>query len=277
MPDIQAYLNTIYFIITEISTFDTFPISSLSDLINDQLQLLFSIYPYLLELLHDTIDTPSYPYILIYQYKFYKYLINYNLQFLQEQQQQYYSKIFLYFYQLKLLWDEITSTSTNTSTSTSGNNTNYLTIVLSIEETNMNPLYNPYQEMVYDLDYYGYYSCNISYYDHLQYWYNHIHTSSSSSSTNDIIPFDDILFEQIIPVNEIEKNLLQEIYQKFPKNLPERIQDGLQSIEKSLSYYDMVILLSLHSFMIPLSSFSPLPPSLLSTPLCSPDLVIKGL
>ena len=225
MVDIQAYLNTIYFIIAEISSLDTLSSSTSStDLLHEQLDLLLTSYPYLNELVRsppsalssDAIATGAnevFAHLLIYKYKFFKFLSNFNLESKE------YSKVILYFYELYDLW-----------VTTILPQPRYLSIVLSIEETNMNPLYNPYHEMQDDLDYHGYYSCNISYYDHVRYH----HQQGVEDS------FDDISFPQIVPINEIEEELLKDIYEKFPKNLSERIQSGRKAIELSIQFFDLV-------------------------------------
>jgi hypothetical protein len=247
MVDIQAFLNTIYFIIAEISTLDTLPASSSSAssssdlLLHEQLDLLLSSYPYLSELLQSSqqdssafsvspsgetsaaaIDAEVFPHLLIYEHKFFKFLCNFNLEAKQ------YSKVLLYFNKLYDLW-----------TKTILPKPSYLSIVLSIEETNMNPLYNPYKDMQEDLDYHGYYSCNISYYDHLQHQQHSLQRQTQGQQQEES-GFDDVLFNEIVPINAIEKQLLREIYEKFPINLSERIRSGREAIELSIAFFDLV-------------------------------------
>jgi hypothetical protein len=248
MVDIQAYLNTIYFIIAEISSLDT--ISSISSsssdpLLHEQLDLLLTSYPYLHELIQSP-PTPSslssdeptpdaapgavspevFAHLLIYEYKFFKFLCNFNLEAKE------YSKALLYFHQLYDLW-----------VNTILPQPHYLSIVLSIEETNMNPLYNPYREMQEDLDYHAFYSCNISYYDHLQYHHQQVQVQPQQSQQQGRGDgFDDVVFDEIVPINEIEQKLLQEIYERFPKNLTARIQSGREAIELSIHFFDLVVL-----------------------------------
>jgi hypothetical protein len=239
LVDIQAYLNTIYFIIAEISSFDS-PSSQSTSNVLAQLRLLLSSHPYLTELLQtaraDQPQSTTVAHLLIYEYKFYKYLCNYHqqLQHLRlspahtASASAFSSQLYLYLHRLYLLWTSLIN-------SKQGND---LQIVLSIEETNMNPLYDPYREMIEDLDAYGLYSCQLGYYDHVQY-----EQQSGGQAERDTLHgtlFDDIKFHEIVPLDGVEEGLLRESYQSLPSSLMERVRNGQKAAELAIHFYDLV-------------------------------------
>jgi hypothetical protein len=108
----------------------------------------------------------------------------------------------------------------------------------------MNPLYDPYKEMLDDLDPYALSACQLRYFDHLQdeRQEQQQQTVAAEVSTFERVEFDDIKFDELIPLDKVEEDLLQEIYQKFPRKLLERVQSGQRAAELAIHFYDLVTL-----------------------------------
>ena len=203
-------LNTIYFIIVEISSLYNVPPRSV---IYDQIEVLLSVYPYFSELLGFVQNSPKFTSFYLFEYKYYKYFVNlyYDLNE--------YSKIYVYLFQVMEVWWKISE--------------NNPIEILSIEVTNMSPLYDPYSEIQQDLDQFGLYCCNISYQDYLP-------SQQFDDVTEIIIENNQTNIFITNYFNENEKLIINNILKKFPNNLLDRIQNGSRAIQQSISLYETV-------------------------------------
>ncbi len=104
-------------------------------------------------------------------------------------------------------------------------------LLLLVDETNMNPLYDPYQEIQQDLDIYSEIICREASYE--------IQIEKETEIDRNMTELE-ISLEETEPINEIEKIIIQKIVQAFPKNATARVRSAIEAIELSMSFYNEV-------------------------------------